>query len=742
MKKLLLTVIMLGLVSLVKAQIQGEVLEGKPSGNKKPLIAANVYWLNTTKGTTTDANGHFVLDETEETTMLVVSYVGYQSDTLDTKGKKYFRMVLKPSEVLDNVVIQDEKATTEFNTLEGINTINITEEELFKAACCNLSESFETNPSVSVSFTDAVTGTKQIQMLGLSGPNIMIGIENMPGGVRGLSSNVGLSFIPGTWIQSIQVVKGVGSVVNGYESIAGHINVEMKKPQDSEKLYLNLYGNQSGRTEVNVNLTQLVGKKWKTTVLLHGDSRPFKHDKNQDGFLDFPTTNQFNFVNRWLYEGLANTAAQFGVKIMGDNKLGGHEDFNRNVDQQTTNIYGLEINTNRYEAWGKLGYVTKGKPYQSMGLQLSAIRHEQKAYFGQVDYDATQNTLYSNLIYQSILGTVQHKFKTGLSFIYDQYDEQLSFGNYIREEIVPGAFLEYTYDYFEKFILIAGLRTDYNHLFGVFVTPRLHTRYAFSDASTLRASVGRGQRTANIFAENISLLATNRKVLFAKPQTSKGYGFTPNTAWNFGLNFTHDFLFNYRLATLSFDLYHTNFQNQVVVDVDTPGETTFFALNGKSYSNSLQVQLDYEMTRRIDLRLAYRWIDAQTDFQSERKANPLIAKNRAFMNLAYKTKDNNWAFDFTTQWVGEQRLPDTSTSPEVFRLLEYSPDYLIVNTQVTKSFKKGWDVYLGVENLGNYRQDDPIVSAENASGKYFDTSIVYAPIFGRMIYAGLRFKIQ
>jgi outer membrane receptor protein involved in Fe transport len=740
MRNLLLVAMVLGLTPWATAQTQGHVFENKPDGTTEPLVGANVYWLNTTIGTVTDIKGHFALSAIDETSQLVVSYVGYVADTIDTKGKSHFQVVLNSSQVLDDVVVQGSKATTVINTLEGINTITMTEDELFKAACCNLSESFETNPSVDVSFTDAVTGTKQIQMLGLSGPNTMIGIENMPG-IRGLSSNVGLSFIPGTWIQSIQVTKGVGSVVNGYESIAGQINVEMKKPQDSEKLFLNIYGNQSGRTEMNLNFTKLVGEKWGTTVLLHGSARPYEHDQNTDGFLDFPTTSQLNFVNRWLYKGTGNVMGQFGVKVMTDHKLGGQVDYDADEDRGTMNAYGLEINTKRYEAWGKLGYLNKAKPYQSIGLQVSATRHEQEAYFGLTDYDATQNTLYGNLIYQSIIGTTQHKFKTGMSLLYEQYDEQLTIGDFAREEVVPGAFVEYTYTFLDKFTMIAGLRADHNNLFGTFITPRLHTRYAIAENTTLRASVGRGQRTANVLAENISLLATSRQIRFANQQSEKGYGFEPNSAWNFGLNLTQDLRINYRPATLQVDFYRTSFKDQVVIDLDTPGEVTFMGLTGQSYSNSLQVELNYELARRFDVRLAYRWIDVQTDYAAGLNSKPLIAKNRAFINLAYKTK-NRWAFDLTTQWVGAQRLPNTSSSPEAYQLASYSPDYALMNAQITKSFDKGWDVYFGGENLGNYKQDNPIVSVNEPFGQYFDTSMIYAPIFGRMIYAGVRFKIE
>ena len=739
MKRILLVAVLTLSISVVRSQIMGHVYESKAEGSQELLLGANVFWSGTTTGTVTNSEGHFSLDRVSSTTLLIISYVGYATDTIETAGKTHFPIELRLDKVLDDVVIQGSKATTVLNTLEGINTITMTEDELFKAACCNLSESFETNPSVDVSFTDAVTGTKQIQMLGLAGSNTMIGIENMPG-IRGLASNIGLSFVPGTWIQSIQVTKGVGSVVNGYEAIAGQINVEMKKPQDSEKLFLNVYGNQSGRMEMNLNFTQLVGKKWGTTVLLHGSARPFEHDSNNDTFLDFPLTNQVNFINRWLYKGNGNIIAQVGVKVMQDNKLGGQKGFDPDVHRGGTLLYGLELNSKRYEAWGKIGSLNKEKPYQSLGFQAKVSRHEQDAYFGINDYVAGQNTVYSNLIFQSIFRNTAHKYKTGLSFIYDDYSEALGMGNFEREEIVPGAFFEYTYEYLDKFTLVAGLRGDYHNLFGAFATPRMHLRYGITPTTTLRASAGRGQRTANVFAENISLFATSRTMQFANLQTTKAYGFEPDQAWNFGVNLTQEFKLNYRPATLLVDYYHTNFQNQVVVDVDTPGEVTFVGLDGKSFSNSFQIELHSELARRLDLRLAYRFIDVQAEYLSGLNNKPLVSKNRAFMNIAYKTK-SKWAFDFTTQWVGEQRLPNTSTNPEPYQLDSVSPDYVVLNAQVTKSINK-WDIYVGGENLGNYKQDNPILAANTPYGQYFDSSIVYAPIFGRMIYAGLRFKIE
>ncbi|MFN7261227.1 MAG: TonB-dependent receptor, partial [Cyclobacteriaceae bacterium] len=281
-------------------KILGLVVEKDFAGKDQPLPGANVYWLGTTQGATTRDNGVFLIDRIQGNDRLIISFVGHRSDTILVTDQTNVRVELKSDQVLQEVVVEGWKPLSVANLSSGINVIEMSEKELFKAACCNLSESFETNPSVDVAFTDALTGTKQIQMLGLSGSNTLISIENMPG-VRGLAASQGIQFIPGTWINSIQVTKGVGSVVNSHESIAGQINVELKKPQESDKLYVNGYINNTGRAEANTIVTAQVSKKWATTFLLHGSMRPLEIDQNQDSFLDFPTGQQVNFVNRWVY---------------------------------------------------------------------------------------------------------------------------------------------------------------------------------------------------------------------------------------------------------------------------------------------------------------------------------------------------------------------------------------------------------------------------------------------------------
>jgi len=750
MKRFAIAIGAMLLSHFINAQkLMGLVIEIDKEGKEVPLPGANVYWLGTTEGTSTRENGLFIIDRVTNSNRLVISFVGYRPDTILIADQTNVKIVLKSDQVLEDITVEGSKQSTQIDRASNINLVEMNEKELFKAACCNLSESFETNPSVDVAFTDAITGTKQIQMLGLAGSNTMISVENMPG-VRGLASSQGIQFIPGTWINSIQVTKGTGSVVNGYESIAGQINVELKKPQESDKVYVNGYVNSSGRSEGNLIFTTHVGKKWATTFLLHGSVRPWEMDQNKDSFLDFPLGNQINFINRWVYNSGNGWLFQVSFKYLKDYKQGGQTGFEPDQDKFTTNRYGLEIKTDRVEMVSKLGYVFPGKPYQSFGFQVNLTDHKHDSYYGYNIHNARQQSVYVNSIFQSIINSSNHKFKTGLSLLIDSMDESfeqpsginpvvVDFG---REEVVPGAFFEYDFSGSEKFSMTAGLRADYHNLFGFLYAPRLHAKFSPTSMTTFRLNVGKGIRVANILVENTGFMASSRSFLTDKIQTSKAYGFNPDVAWNYGLSFSQDFDLNYQPGTISLDYYFTDFVNQVVADYDHDvHQVTFFGLQGKSFSRSVQAQLDYQPIRRLDARLAYRWLNVKTDYLDGRLDRPLIPKFRAFANVAYATK-SNWKFDLTVQCIGKQRLPNTSTNPTEFQLATYSDEYWNINSQVTKDFGKRWSIYLGIENLTNFRLKTPIISANDPFSPYFDASMVWGPVFGRMTYAGFRYRIQ
>lgn len=723
--------------------LQGVVVEEDQKGNFNPLIGVNIYWLNNNIGTTTDTSGSFTIKDDHSDHHLVISYVGYQSDTINIEDHNKLTVILKSSIELKEINVIYREKSTKISFIDPIKSQLMGEKELFKAACCNLSESFETNPSVDISFSDAVTGTKQIEMLGLSGIYTQITFENVPY-LRGLASNLGLTYVPGSWMESIQVTQGIGTVINGYESIAGQINLEMKKPEQherKEKLFLNTYVNQSGRTELNVIKPIEISEYLSTSLLLHGSKIAWRTDGNKDGFMDVPIGDQLNMINRWKYENHKGIEMQAGVQVLKDQRLGGEIEFDPEIDKGTTNAYGLEMNTDRIEGWMKTGYVFPEKKYKSIGIQLNALSHNLNSYFGFNDYIAKQRTLYGNLIYQSIINNTNHRFRTGISFLLDQYDEKINLAVYKRTEQVPGVFFEYTYSYLEKFSMVSGLRFDYNNIYGLLWTPRLHTRYALNEHFVFRTVIGKGQRTANILSENISLLASSRQLLITSSFNQGAYGLSQEAAWNAGANLTYDFRWNYRDGYFTLDYHRTDFLNQVVVDRDDdPQKNLIYNLSGVSYSNSIQAEANYELIRRLDVKIAYRWLDVKTNYTRGLLQKPLIAKNRAFINTTYETI-NKWAVNFTLNWIGEKRLPITNSNPVEYQFADYSPDYFLMNGQISKSFNNGLDFYLGMENITGFRQINPIIANGQPFSQYFDSSIVWGPIFGRMIYLGMRWSI-
>ena len=642
-------------------------------------------------------------------------------------------------------VVKKRKGLQKSFTVTG-NTTLVTSKELLKAACCNLAESFETNPSIDVNFSDALTGTKQIKMLGLTSPYLMITEENIPS-VRGASQVYGLSFTPGTWVESIQITKGAGSVVNGYESISGQINTELIKPINDVPFFLNAYGSTDSRFELNTHLNTSLSDKWSSSLFLHGNTRISKMDQNKDGFMDNPLAKQVNVLNRYQYYDAEKGLVSFiNFRYMNDKKQAGQLQFNPNTDRGTTNSWGSEIDTERLDIATKVGYVFKDLPFQSIGFQNAFTSHNQQSYFGLSQYNIKQNSFYSNLIFNSIINNTMNKFATGLNFTLDNYQEFVRLVDWSRIDNSVGAFFEYTFDNDDNFSFILGGRIDNHNRLGTFVTPRLHLRYNPWEKAVFRFSAGRGKRSANIFAENQSLFASSR--VFSILNTSGAiYGLNPEIAWNYGASFTQSFLLFGKNADITLDVYRTDFQNQVVVDVmQSPQQVLFYNLTGKSFANSVQLEFNYDFSTRLKMRSAYKMYDVQTDYLSGTFQRPLQAQNRFFANLEYETlpflNSKQWRFDFTYNWIGKQQLPTTKTNPRNDQFPEFSAAYSLMNTQITRVFSSVFEVYIGGENIGNYIQPTAILGAADPFGATFDSSIVYAPIFGQMYYAGLRFKIK
>ena len=730
---------------LAQTNLKGMIMDQENPKDNLGVAGATVNWLNTNIGTITNEKGWFTIPFKKEYRKLVISYIGYKTDTLIVRDLTPIHHFITIENELKGITIRSKRDAVQKSLFATANTFTVNNDELLKAACCNLAESFETNPSIDVSFSDALTGTRQIQMLGLKSPYLQIMQENIPS-IRGAAQAFGLTFTPGTWVESIQITKGAGSVVNGFESISGQINAELVKPFSDNKFFLNTYSSLNGRLELNTHFNRRVSKKWQTGLYIHGNYRGEKFDKNNDNFLDAPLANQINVMNRWQYTDAQNGWVSFlNIRFLNDEKQTGEINFNPTLDKGNTNYWGSEIDTKRFETSLKLGYVFPEIPYQSVGLQLAYSNHQQDSYFGLNVYDIKHESLYSNLLFNSIIGDTRSKFKTGINFTYDRYNELVNTTNYKRKENSLGVFFEYAFDNLEDFSLTAGVRVDTHNLLGTFITPRLHLRYAPWENGVFRASAGRGKRSANIFAENQQLFASSRKIDI-DAVGGNIYGLNPEIAWNYGVSYLQKFKLFDKKGDITFDFYRTDFSNQVVVDWENPQEISFYNLEGKSIADSFQVEVNYELAKNLNLRTAFKYFDISTAYKAGKLEKPLQPNNRFFANISYETatKDNGaqWKLDLTFNNIGEQRLPNTATNPTQYQLPINSERYSLLNSQITKVFSNKFEIYAGGENLTNVQQVNPILGSENPFGPNFDSTIVYSPIFGRAIYAGLRFKIK
>jgi outer membrane cobalamin receptor len=718
--------------------LRGIVLEKKSDGSIEPLIGATLRWQNASNGTATDAKGEFSLQKLFANHQLIVSSVGYKTDTLMVHSLTFLTVYLQPHNAdLAEVVVRSEAST--IDRLNPIHTEIITTKALAKAACCNLSESFETNASVSVSYSDAVTGSKQIQLLGLSGNYVQTNVENIPA-IRGLNTTFGLNYLPGTWLASIDVGKGAGSVVNGYESMTGALNIELAKPDASEKLYLNAYGNSQGRGEINLNLSHKLNPKWSVGLLTHGSTLQTKLDQNKDGFLDLPLYTQFNGINRWKYQS-EKMMASFGIKALYENRLGGQVSYNPDTDRNTAKAYGFGSTTQRYEFFSKTAKLFSDKPYQGLGLIINGLVHDNASYFGFKNYTGHEKSIYTNLIYQNIINNTNHQYKAGLSYLLDDYHEKYLDSTFSRTESVPGAFVEYTETIPEKLTLVLGGRVDFHNLYGTRFTPRAHVKYDVSSNSHIRLSAGKGWRMPNAIAENFGMLVNARQLSIKEV-------IRPEESWNYGISVSNDFYVFGKKGTLILDAYRTDFQNQLIVDMENADLVRFYNLKGRSFSNSFQAEVNYAPLKRMDVKLAYRFFDVQNDVVTSTGERTLLPKQfvnreRVLFNIGYALPFDKWKFDFTWQWNGTRRIPNSSeghlhsaTSPAVF-----APAFSNIHAQISRGFLK-WELYVGGENLNNFTQKDPILAANDPFGKNFDASMVWGPVIGRMVYVGMRYKIK
>ncbi len=723
--------IVLALISVCSGFIaHAQILQGQlwHSGNngKTPATDVRVYIKGTDNGTYSDSTGHFMLKAVKlQVDTLIISDAFYQADTIALQGRHFIETTLRAIGLAEVNIISNRSESS------VANVESFTQADLVNDACCNLSETFENSATVDVSYSDAVSGAKEIRMLGLDGVYTQMMTENLPG-IRGLGNTFGMLYVPGPWMNSIQVNKGAGSVVNGYEGITGQINVEYKKPQNTERLFVNLFLNQDARTELNLITAHKIGNQWSYLGAVNGAFNWLKQDMNHDHFIDNPLVKNINVLNRFNYQRPKGGMVALVLNVTYDDRQGGMRSFNPAENPAIQNHWGVRLTTQKVDAFAKTGFVIKDNDY--IGVQYKYGYHNQYGYVGRRNYNAWEHYGYVNLI-------LQHSFdkltlKAGLSTQVDKVVEQLDTLRRNRLEIVPGAFAEGTFIWGrdEKLTVVGGVRADYHNLYGPFITPRFNLKWKILYDFSLRLSAGRGYRVPTIFAENFGWLANNREIVVAPDLRYE-------EAWNYGASLSYKFFLNFREGTISIDYYRTDFTHQVVADIEDTRKLQFYNLEGKSFANALQAEISYEPVKRFEVKLAYKFEQNKTDYKEGRKIYPLRPQHRGLLSLQYTTRNKHWRFNSSLNWYGKTRIPSTAVNDLANQRPLLSKDWFQLNAQITFSWKK-WEVYAGGENLINFIQKSPIIAGDAPFSNQFDASLVWGPTRGAMAFLGFRYTMK
>ena len=759
LRPLLLSFFLLLTGTVSAQQLKGTVVD---AGSGKPLAFVPVGWMGTDVGTLTDTEGGFVLSIHPKVHILVTQSMGYVSDTLVVHSltDTVVEIRLHHSGVqLKRVKVRSRRRAT-FSKMNSIEqTEVITTEGLRGLACCNLGESFENSATVDVGYSDAVSGSKQIQLLGLTGVYSQMLLENVPF-LKGLSAPFGLGYVPGQWMESISVSKGVATVKNGYEAITGTINLEYEKPHKGDRFSLNLYENSDLKSEITAKLNHRFNEHLATGLLVYGTYNAQRTDHiGHDGFADYPLQQQLNVVNRWHYENGKGFVSQSLVNYIHGYRLGGDMRFDGSM-RGSDSIYGFGGTTDRLHFFTKNGFRLSNTA--SFGSQVAATWFRQDAYYGMSDYRGEEKNLYVNLLVNAEVAG-GHTVDYGVSFRYSDVDERLGYFPYIGavtqnwfgdgdnfdyREILAGLFGQFTFLYGDRFNATLGLRYDYSvppeerqqvmfaHYAGSdfrshALTPRLHFRWNVWHDWILRGSIGRGFRTPNLIAENFGILASGRRIVLNE-------WIAREEAWNGGLNISKRFkVGDDREASLTVDFYRTSFVSQAVLDLDVAAdEAHIYNLDGQSYSNVLQADFSIEPLDGFSLSLAGKLNDVWCTYHNQLMRKPYTSFWKGLLVLSYHTRFDKWRFDLTTQLNGPQRLPLNKGSFQ-----GETDAYIYMLGQVTRKFKR-FELYAGIENITGYVQPHPVIGYDAPFSSAFDASIVYAPLMGRLYYIGLRFNVM
>ncbi len=713
--------------SLHAQALMGNVLDE----HKQPIIGAILQWQETGVTSTTNENGYFRIERKHSEHKLIVSFIGYQKDTIEIKDSSLFELVtLREGIELAAVQVESQRKSNTFSRLNPLNIEALEEKEFKKAACCSVAESFQTSNAVDISYNNAATGNKEIQFLGLRGLYTQLLIENRES-FGGILSSMGYEFIPGTWLEQVNIQKGASTVKNGAQSMAGAINIQLKKPFKDDPAFINLFGDLHGRYEANVHLNKKWNDRQSSGLYLNGAFQSKSRDHNGDFFQDEAKINRINGLFKnilfgHVFEGQINGQALYEERNSGQ--------------IQSDNPYVIKQKVHHFNLFGNLGYVRFDKENQSAGSIYDISHSRIDAIYGNQAYKANETRASFQLLYNHPFGYGRHQLIMGPNGSIHRATEEAFQQKWKYDEQVLGLFFEYTYksstDPGHRFSASLGMRNEWIRNSQPMFIPRASLRYLFAEDWTFRASIGRGYRFQRLFADHAAYFASSKQWIIESPPSIE-------KSWNTGFNIVGKPYLNGREAEINVDAYLTWFDDQVIADVDQDYTKIFlYNLNGNSRAYQTIATISYPVLSWMNVKIGGKYTDTRAQYKEGFKQVPLFPKFRGLISIDLESSNKKWLVNISSNYVGEMRLPDKENVPNdiLHGHVGFSKPYMLLQTQLNW-ISRSWELYAGCENLLNYTQHTAIIDAANPFGNYFNAAEIYAPVSGIKPYLGIKWRI-
>lgn len=714
-------------------------ISGKVTANESALPFVKLVIKTLNKGALTDEEGMFKIDNVpvgkHRLTVNVIGFENYEEEiTVKAAENTSLSIDLTRQDLqLNEVVVTGTmRETMILNSPVKIEVLN---RNFFKSNPVNsVIEALETVNGVQEQVNCGVCGTNDIHINGMEGPYTLVLIDGMPI-VSGLSSVYGFNGIPTSLIDRVEIIKGPSSTLYGTEAVGGVVNIITKSPTKSQLINAEVRYSSHNEFKTELSVAPRISKN--VLMSLSGDFffNQQRLDFNNDGFTDIPLNKRISVFNKWqINTKKGQKAFSLAARYLNEDRFGGQLDWT-NADRGSTTVYGESILTERFELIGSYILPIKNR---NLRIDFSANNHKQDSFYGSTSYNATQNVLFSNLIWEKKLG-LKNYFLAGWSNKYLTYTDNTP-SKTDENTYVPGIFVQNEFKFSEDFTVLGGARLDHHKRHGLIFSPRVSIKKTVKDYTTFRLNYGTGFRQVFLFTEDHAFVSGARDVVINNE-------LNPEQSHNLSLNLNHTYTVGNGYGNLDVDLFYTHFSNKIIPDFDTdPALIIYDNLKGYGITRGGAIAVNHKFKIPLRVKLGVTFMDVfekvknETTGKEEKEEQIFAPKVSGVFSTEYTFKKMNLSVNYNGKVVGPQRLP---TFADGFERPEYSNWFTLQNVQLTKSFKNSTlEIFGGIKNIWNYTQMSPLIDPANPFGDNFDTSYAYGPLQVRRFFVGLRYGID